>query len=262
MTSWWLCPPLTREVQLDEKWAFVGKKEANCEPANEADRQLGDRWDHTAVDPEHGLLLALVPGKRGAEECREVLQQVRARTDARTDLLVTSDEHVPYESPIKAVYGVVTPMPRKPGPGRPPKPRKVVPKELCYATVRKERKEGRVVKVVRKLIFGTVGLLTVFLSRSCASSTINTSFVERHNGTDRGQNARKHRKTYCFSKRPDVHDAVSWFVGFSYNFCWSVRTLPERHGRTRGPCTPAMAAGLSDHVWSLREWATYAAKPG
>ena len=77
---------------------------------------------------------------------------------------------------------------------------KVLPPDLCYATVRKRREKGRVVEVVRTLVFGTLALLPVLLGRSTASTTINTSFVERHNGTDRHQNSRKRRKTHGFSK--------------------------------------------------------------
>lgn len=261
MTNSSRCPPLTREVQFDEKWSFVDKKEQNCDRADPADRSLGDRWDHTAVDPEHALLLALVPGKRTEENCRVVVEEVKARTSDRTDLLLTSDEHAPYESAIKATYGVETPMPKKPGPGRPPKPRKIVPVTMCYATVRKTRKKGRVTEVVRTLVFGLAHVLAELLGRSLVSSTINTSFVERHNGTDRGQNARKGRKTYRFSKQVAVHDAVSFFVALSYNFCWPVRTLRQRTPGHDGPCTPAMSAGLATHVWSLREWATLPARP-
>lgn len=247
-------------MQFDEKWAFVGKKEERCDPANPVDRDLGDRWDHTAIDPEHALLIALVPGKRREENCRAVVEEVKARTAGRNDLLLTSDEYAPYETAIKGAYGVETAVPRKPGPGRPPKPRKIVPATMCYATVRKTRREGRVAEVVRTIIFGAAALLEALLSRSLVSSTINTSFVERHNGTDRGQNARKGRKTYCFSKRPDLHDAVSFFVAFSYNFCWPVRTLRDRSPDCSGPCTPAMSASLTSHVWSMREWATYPAR--
>ncbi|HMB04678.1 MAG TPA: hypothetical protein VKP69_13170, partial [Isosphaeraceae bacterium] len=87
-------------------------------------------------------------------------------------------------------------------------------------------------------------------------------FVERHNGTDRHQNSRKHRKTYGFSKDIEVHHAASYFIGYSYNFCWCGRTL-----RVRGEDgswqqrTPAMAAGLTGHVWSLWEGITYPARP-
>jgi hypothetical protein len=208
------------------------------------------------------LLLALVPGKRDGATCERLIRQVRDRTGGRTDLLLTSDEHAPYETAIRQVYGVETPRPRRPGPGRPPNPVKVVPADLCYATVRKRREKGRVVEVVRTLVFGTLYLLGGLLRRSTASTTINTSFVERNNGTDRHQNSRKRRKTYAFSKDLAMHRAASSFIGYSDNFCWPVRTLrvrePERAWQAR---TPAMAAGLSDHVGSTKEWITYPARP-
>lgn len=228
----------------------------NCDPAVPADAERGDRWDHTAVDPEHALLLTLVPGKRTEENCRKVLAEVKKRTGGRTDLLFTSDEHAPYKTAIREVYGVETPVPRKPGPGRPPKPRKVIPQELCYATVKKTRRQHRIIRVTRTVLFG-VPLLDAYLGRSSRSTTINTAFVERNNGTDRAQNARKARDTYRFSKERDVHDAVTFFVAYSYNFCWPVRTLGDNASK---PCTPAMSARLTDHVWTLAEWITLPAK--
>jgi hypothetical protein len=240
----------------------VYQKEASCDPLDPLDRLRGDDWDHTAVDPESRLLLALVPGKRDGPTCERLIRQVRDRTGGRTDVLITSDEHAPYQTAIHKVYGVEQPQARRPGPGRPPKPGRVIPPEMCYATVRKRREKGRVVEVVRTLVFGTLFRLGALLKRSTASTTINTSFVERNNGTDRHQNSRKRRKTYGFSKDLAMHRAASYFVGFSYNFCWAVRTLrvrePDGPWRAR---TPAMAAGLSDHVWSLKEWVTYPAKP-
>ena len=208
------------------------------------------------------MLLALVPGKRNGATCEQLIRQVHDRTGGRTDVLLTSDEHAPYETAIRQVYGVETPRPRRPGPGRPPKPVKVVPAETCYATVRKRREKGRVVEVVRTLVLGTLYLLGGMLRRSTASTTINTSFVERNNGTDRHQNARKRRKTYAFSKDLALHRAASYFIGYSYNFCWAVRTLRSRlPGGPWQARTPAMAAGLSDHVWTIEEWVTYPAKP-
>jgi hypothetical protein len=261
-TNSWLFPPQTREVQFDEKWSFVYQKEQSCDPLDPLDRLRGDDWDHTAVDPESRLLLCLVPGKRDGAACRQVIQQVHDRTGGRTDVLFTSDEHASYETAIHEVYGVEQPRPRRPGPGRPPKPVKILPAELCYATVRKRREKGRVVEVVRTVVFGTLILLKVLLARSTVSTTINTSFVERHNGTDRHQNSRKHRKTYGFSKAMPLHHAASYFIGYSYNFCWCVRTLRIRvEGGGWIARTPAMAAGLSDHVWDLWEWVTYPTKP-
>lgn len=74
--------PRTREVQVDGKWAFVGKKEAARNPLDPLDQLSGDDRDHTAVDPESWLLLALVPGKRDGDACKahfELTNQGRAR---------------------------------------------------------------------------------------------------------------------------------------------------------------------------------------
>ena len=92
------------------------------------------------------------------------------------------------------------------------------------------------------------------------SRTINTSFVERRHGTDRGQNARKSRRSYRFSKDWEVHVAMSYFTAYRSNFCWPVRTL--RTKAEDGRCqqrTPGMAAGLADHVWTLDEWINFPA---
>ena len=135
--------------------------------------------------------------------------------------------------------------------GRPKKPYKVAPAGLTYATVHKTREKGRVVEVVKRVILGTAATLEKALAGSRVSGTVNTSFVERHNGTDRHQNARKHRKTYGFSKDIGLHHAASYFIGYSDNFCWPVRTLKTKAGEDR---TPAIMAKLADHVWTLAEW--------
>ena len=81
MRSSWLFPPRTREVQFDEKWSFVGKKQKNCDPANSSDDHKGDWWDHVAYDPEHRLVLAVVPGARWIENAEEIVATVRDRTN-------------------------------------------------------------------------------------------------------------------------------------------------------------------------------------
>ena len=71
---------------------------------------------------------------------------------------------------------------------------------------------------------------------------------------------RKRRKTYCFSKDWESHEAATYFTLYSYNFCWPVRTLRTRSpGQPWQKCTPAMAAGLTDHVWLLAEWLKFPA---
>ena len=252
--------PNTREVQLDEKWSFVGKKEAGCSESEKEEAKVGENWDHTAIDAEHRLLLALVPGKRTAAHCQQIIAEVKQRTGGRSDLLLSSDEHPPYRTAIKKSYAQKHSVP-EPAVNEPStKSAPLLPDQLVYVTVKKERKQGRVIKVYQTLVFGTSMMLALLLNRSTVSSGINTAFVERHNGTDRHQNARKVRKTYGFSKDWDVHNAASYFVGFSYNFCWPVRTLRIKkengHWQQR---TPAMAAGLADHLWTLQEWLTYPA---
>lgn len=138
--------PQTREVQFDEKWAFVGKKEKHCDPENPDDAHQGDNWDHVALDPEHRLVVSVVPGKRTEANTHRLVQDFKARTGGRLMNLMTSDEYPAYKTAIFDAYAVEKPVPRTGRPGRPQKPRKVLPKTLKYATVHKERQNGRVVK--------------------------------------------------------------------------------------------------------------------
>jgi hypothetical protein len=171
-------------------WSFVAKKQKNCDPANPADDHKGDWWDHVAYDAEHRLVLAVVPGARSIENAEEIVTEVYNRTGGREDVLLTSDEYAAYETAIDHVYGVPE-EPRPPGtPGRPPvEPRRRVPADLKYATVRKEREKGRVVAIMTAVLLGTWQAVAGALERSTASRTINTSFLERHHLTDRHHKA-------------------------------------------------------------------------
>jgi len=258
--SWWPFPPKTREAQWDEKWAFVFKKEKHCDDEDPADRRQGDNWDHVAYDPEHRLVVSVVPGKRTAKNVEELIFDFHKRTDGRLMNLMTSDEYSPYKKAILKAYGQTLKPHRTGQRGRPKGSRRVPAEGLNYATVHKTRRRGRVVKMDWRVVFGSQAQVEAAIEASAVSRTINTAFVERHNGTDRNRNARKVRKSYGFSKDWDVHNAMTYFTMYSYNFCWPVRTL-----RVRGPegrwhsRTPAMAAGLADHIWSLHEWLTYPA---
>ncbi len=242
-------------------WSFVAKKQKNCDPDDPADDHKGDWWDQVADDAEHRLVLAVVPGVRSIENAEDVVQQAHDRTAGREDVLLTSDEYPAYETAIDRGDGV--PEGPKPlgTPGRRPiEPRREAPAHLKYATVHKEREKGRVVAIMTAVLLGTWQAVAGALERSRASRTINTSFLERHHLTDRHHNARKSRKTYRFSKDWRTHEAMTYLTKYSSNFCWAVRTLQERTDaggwRKR---TPAMAAGLADHVWSLKEWLTFPA---
>ena len=122
----------------------------------------------------------------------------------------------------------------------------------------KTRVNGRVTKVEPRVIFGTELAVKEALEKSQVSRSINTAFIERHNGTDRNRNGRTARKTYCFSKDWNIHKAVTYFTMYCDNFCWSVRTLSLRNAAGQmQDRPPAMVADLTDHAWSLAEWLNF-----
>ena len=241
-TSWSLFTPQRNEVQFDEKWSFVGKKEKHCDPAHPSDNEYGDNWDHAAFDAEHRLVVSVLPGKRSAEHIEELVKDLKKRTGGRMMNLFVSDEFAPYKTAILNAY-------------------KVPPEDLKYATVHKTREKGRVVNVDLRIVFGKEEEVKEALEASGSKQ------YNQHGSYLSGRMALavtgmlgRFSKTYCFSKDWDVHNAVTDFTMYSYNFCWPVRTLRERDSEGRWhPRTPAMVAGLSDHVWSMADWLTFPA---
>jgi hypothetical protein len=186
-----------------------------------------------------------------------VVTEVKERTGGQPVRLLTSDDYPASKEAILHVYGrevTTTPTGR---PSRRMEPAKVPPPELTYATVEKRRRLSRVVEILVHLIFGTLAALAQALRHSPVSRQVNVSFLERYHATDRHKNARKVRKTYTFSKDWRVHESMTYFIMYSYNFCWPVRTLAYRDERGwKRQWSPAMAAGLTDHLWTMREWIT------
>jgi IS1 family transposase len=205
--------------------------------------------------PFHRLVVSVVTGRRTAEHTHLLVEDFHRRTQGRLMNLMTSDENPAYAEAILDIYGQEV-RPRRTGrPGRPRQPYKRAPRGLKYATVHKTRRQGRVVKVEPRVVFGAVRAVLAALALSLVSVAVNTVFVERSNGSDRHRNSRKVRKTYRFSKSWEAHEALTYFTLYSANFCCPVRTLRERTGTGPWrPRTPAMAAGLADHVWSIAEW--------
>lgn len=257
-TSAWPFPPQTREAPLDEKWSFVGKKEKHCDPDKGEDARQEDNWDHVAFDPEHRLVVSVVPGKRTEEKVQQLVRDFKERTGGQLMNLLTSDEYAPYKTAIFEAHALEQEQPRTGQPGRPKKPRKVLPQGLKYATVHKEHDQERIVKATTRAVFGTPAAVLAALALSLVSKVVNTVFIERHHGSDRNRNRRKVRKTCCFSKDWHVHEAMTYFTMYSDNFCWPVRTLRVKAATKQyQQRTPAMAAGLTDPIWTIREWATY-----
>jgi hypothetical protein len=148
-------------VQFDEKWTFVAKKEERCNaPADPHDAYRGDSWDHVAFDPEHRLVVAVVPGKRNAANCHRLVEQFARHTGHRIMQLMTSDDYPSYKVAILDVYGLQS-VPlrilnqRGRGPQRSLPFKRPPPPALNYARLCKQRRRGRVVKVDVEVVFGS-----------------------------------------------------------------------------------------------------------
>lgn len=246
------------------------KKDKHCDPLDPADAFQGSYWDHVIIDPETKLIVSLVVGRRNADTVVQVFTDVFGRTDGHLPELICTDEYAVYETVILDTYGVfwrqemALTEQELADFERCGMPEFYFPVEITYASVHKEREKGRVVKVTSQVVLGSEEQAEQRLAESERSETINTSFVERWFGTQRQFNARKKRKAYTFSKELSFHEASTWLVVLWYNFGWCVRTLREKiqeappRYRYR---TPAMAAGLTDHVWTMRELLHYGVYP-
>lgn len=237
------------ECQLDEMWSFIGKKEKNLDPIEKLQRSLGDAWIWIAFDAINKIVLAYIIGKRTLPHAVSLLEEVKRIIIGMPDLF-SSDQLDQYTNALLRVYGKVIYPTRKPGPGRPPNQCLVPPEDLSYVQVVKQYKRYRVVKVSRKVVFGDPEKINQILAASPVSSKINTSYVERNNGTIRHMDARCKRKTFCFSKCTKNHERQLALSLAYYHLCRPHKTLTKRYGQ---PTTPFMAANLTDHVWSMGE---------
>jgi len=221
---------------------------------------VGDCWDHIAFDPEHRLVLGVIAGRRSQGHIHKLVRRTKAQLQGRVPRLISTDGFSGYAQVFQQVYGVMLKPPRPQG-RQQPSPRRLLPPQLTHAMVQKVIEAGRVTEVKRQLALGSQQNLKAALKASSVSRKVNTSFVERHNATDRQRNARKSRRSYRFSKDWQVHAAAGYFVLYSYNFCWAVHSLRlKREDGTYCPRTPAMAAGLANRVWTIGQWSRYPAK--
>jgi IS1 family transposase len=250
------------QVQLDELWTFVRKKKRMLSEWEKLHTEYGDNWIWMAFDPIHKLVIAVLIGEHTEEEAVGLLARLRACLMEACLPLLTSDSLPHYASAILRVFGVWIQPQRQGNRGRFPKPRQVVPEGLNYATVHKEREGGRVVSVTTQVIYGS--LKDILACLKPLRQTINTSFVERMNLTLRHLVSRLHRKSLCFSKRREylkyhLHLALAYYHFAQYHSGLRVRLphpIPTRGNGSPKKWeqrTPAMAAELTDHAWSLEE---------
>jgi hypothetical protein len=200
-------------------------------------------------------------------EATQFLAQFKARTAGRAPFF-TSDKLPAYVKAIIANYSTPEPPALKRGPGRPRKEvKRILDPNLCYAQVDKRREGGRVVEVVRRIIFGSAKDIATILEADGCGSQINTAYVERDNLTSRQSNGRLVRKTLSHSKKLHFLERQIALEDALHNFvrphCTLRTTLPRpgAHGRKWEPRTPAMAARLTDHIWTLEELLSYRLSP-
>ena len=132
--------------------------------------------------------------------------------------------------------------------------------DLCIATVIKHTKKKRVVEITRKVVRGTQEKAKELLLRTSAGTEFNTAFIERLNGTFRERLASLTRKCRHAAARMETLEAGMYLVGCPYNFCLPHQELSKK-AHFGCPTTPAMAAALTDHIWSLRELLWYKVAP-
>lgn len=193
------------------------------------------------------LLLGFQEGEWTAEELEKLVRRVREMSDGRTPLFV-SDEIDHLEDALLRVYGQRE-IPEYKGRGRPPKPRLVPPPDLTYIQLVKEKKDNRVVRTHKRVVFGQDD-----------AARANTSYVERNNLTVRQSIARFVRRTLSFSKRREQHRRHLNLYKAWYNLVKTHKGLGVRchkPGRKWERRTPAMAAGITDHPWTMEELMTY-----
>jgi transposase-like protein len=224
-----------RGVQLDEAHSKLRPKQVE--------------WVHTALAMGSWFLLWVDFGPRNQEMAAILIAQVVART--RQLPLFLTDGWKAYTAALLQVVGIVYRPRRRGTVGRKPKPRLVAPKNLFYAQVVKVRdKAGHVVEVSRRVVFGGPRRFVKQLGLRQLGETIQTAFMERWYGTLRGLVAPLRRRTRCLSWNRARHRGKVWLIVSLYNFVMPHKSL--RQGRTAR--TPAMAIGLTDHVWSYTEY--------
>lgn len=251
------------QVQLDEMWTFVHKKQRQLSEEEKVHHsEWGDNWIWIAFDPVRKLIVALVVGNRTEEEAMGLLSRLRARLAEGPLPLFTSDSLLHYAKAILHTFGVWIRPQRKGNRGRFPKPRPVPSEDLHYGTVHEERKKGHIVSVTTRVVYGCMKDIMACLEP--LGQKINTAYVERVNLTLRHLVSRLHRKTLCFSKKREyleyhLHLALAYYHFVRHHS--SLRVQLPKPVPTRGSGspkkweqrTPAMAAGLTEHAWSLKE---------
>ncbi len=210
-------------------------------------------WMGLALMVSSRLWLAgVVSQTRDSALADRLLQQVRACCRAVSKVLVCTDGWAAYPASIKRAFR--DKVKETAGRGR---ACLRVWSGLCIATVIKRTQNKRVVEVTRKMTLGTLDQASTLLQASRGGTVLNTAFIERFNATMRERLAALTRKCRHAAHRVYPLETGMYLVGSTYNFCCPHQELSKRRTSGQQQQTPAMASGITDHVWSVLELLRY-----
>lgn len=211
-----------KTIQADEIWSFVGKKAKNVRD-DEKGQEIGDVWAWVAIDADSKLVVNWLVGQRDWRDCWTFIEGVKERVNGRIQL--STDGHSSYRGAVGLVFEG----------------------DVDWATIAKQYRSERLGEARYSPPVCTGVNKTTRLGNPDMDK-VSTSYVERQNLTMRMGMRRFTRLTNAFSKRVEnLAHAVSLHFLY-YNFARPHSALKERY-----PRTPAMAAGVADHIWSLEE---------
>jgi IS1 family transposase len=209
-----------KRIQCDEIWSFCYAKEKNVPKEMRGRFGYGDVWTWTAMDADSKLIAAWTVGGRDAGTAYGFIQDLAKRLANRVQL--TTDGHRAYLTAVEDNFG----------------------SNVDYAMLVKLYGADREGSEIRYSPAECIGCREVVVSGHPDPEHISTSFIERQNLTMRMSMRRFTRLTNAFSKKIENHIASIAIHYMHYNFCRVHQTLRV---------TPAMEAGITDHVWTIEE---------
>jgi hypothetical protein len=233
------------------------KKEKNVRDTDF--HEYGDVYTLTAMKTDTRLFISHHEGDRTTEDAIDLFMDVERKRSIHSPIPVfTSDNWDAFEEGLINVYGFLE-TPTYQGIGRNPLPLLLPYPHLKYAQVCKRKEKGRVIEVVQRVVFGDPEDVLRLLGVD-SGGKINTAYIERFNLTIRNSLARFIRKSMNCSKERQMHSKTIDFFQASYNFVKPHQSLrlEIKLGRKRWmQRTPAMAEGIADHIWNLKELLTF-----
>jgi transposase-like protein/IS1 family transposase len=250
------------QVQLDELFALLSAvKDGQMSEAKAIKRlSRSPHWGWAAMDPVSKLILVIDVGDRTLAMAQRMVHQVVQVLASGCIPLFLTDGYKDYLTALLTHYGHWVQLPRQRAHGPMPKPRWMPCPLLLYAQVVKTVRRRRLVRVSHRIVFGTRNAVEQVLAKH--GWQINTSFIERLNLDFRQHVAAIGRRVNTVCKHEaGLRQQLALFQTY-HNFCLAHASLrvplaaPEPTNGTGSakrwqPCTPAMAAGLTERVWTL-----------